>query len=121
MFTRIEVEPNDNSLIAANLAFKNLSEPFKVTRVRIFDGQPNGTLYAVTGWSSANDGTPVDASAVQVEDSGAGAAYVVYGGDWGVRLKAADSGAKWDAADPDQWGETHLVLADREDIFAAET
>jgi hypothetical protein len=57
---------------------------------------------------------------VQVEDSGAGAAYVIYGGDWGIRLKAADSEKDWDASDPDQWGETHLVLADREDIFEPE-
>jgi hypothetical protein len=120
MYTRIEVEPNDNSLASANLAFKNLSDPFRVARVRIFDGQPDGTVYAVTGWSSANDGSPVEAHAVQVEDSGAGAAYVVYGGDWGIRFKLTDSAAGWSASDPDQWGETHLVLADREDIVASE-
>ena len=120
MFTRIEVEPNDNSLASANLAFKNLSDPFRVARVRIFDGQPDGTLYEVTGWSSAGDGRPVDANAVQVEDSGAGAAYVIYGGDWGIRFKPAGSSAAWSAVDQDQWGETHLVLADPEDIVAAE-
>jgi hypothetical protein len=120
MYTYIEVEPNDNCPMAANLAFKNLDEPFLVASVRIFDGQPDGTLYAITGWSSANDGSPVEAHAVQVEDSGAGNGYLVYGGDWGVRLRALDAGGEWDTAEPEQWGETHLLLADLADIIPAD-
>src|SRR5205809_271814 len=53
------------------MVFKNLTEPVSVSRVRIFDGAPNGTVHLVTGWSSAGDGTPVPALVAQVEDSGA--------------------------------------------------
>ena len=119
MYTYIEVEANANSLMAANQAFKNLSEPFKVSQVRIFEGQPEGRLYSVTGWSSSGGGTAVDAHAVQVEDSGSGAAYLVYGGDWGIRLRPVHSEQDWGAQEPDQLGETHLVLADLGDIIAA--
>jgi hypothetical protein len=119
MYTRVEVEASDNCPMSANLAFKNLSDPFPAAAVRIFDGAPGGALFAVTGWSSQDDGPPAQAYAVQVEDSGAGAAYVIYGGDRGIRLRPLDSEADWDTADPDQWGETHLVLADRDDIVAA--
>ena len=117
MFTHIEVEANENCPMSANMVYANLSNPQTIERLRLFDGNPGGAVYAVTGWSSRDEGTPVPAHAVQVEDSGAGAAFVVYGGDWGVRLRPVDSTNDWDAADPDQWGETHLVLADAEDLL----
>jgi hypothetical protein len=116
-YTHVEVETNPNSLMSANLVFKNLTEPFRVTGVRIFEGEPEGRLCDVTGWSSEGDGNPVDAYAVQVEDSGSGAAYLVYGGDWGLRLRPANAGSDWGADDAEQWGETHLVLADAADLM----
>ena len=116
-YTHVEVESNPNSLMSANLVFKNLAEPFGVTGVRIFEGEPDGRLCDVTGWSSEGDGSPVEAYAVQVEDSGSGAAYLIYGGDWGLRLRAADDNGDWNADNHEQWGETHLVLADAADLI----
>ena len=116
MYTHIEVEPNDNCPMSANMVYKNLADPVHVSMVRLYEGRPEGTLFAVTGWSSAASGTPRDAFAVQVEDSGAGGAYVVFGGDWGLRLRPADA-AEWSLTSLDQWGETHLVLADVDDII----
>jgi hypothetical protein len=116
VFTHVEVEPNPNCPMSANQVYKNLDDPFRVAMVRIFEGAPDGALYAVTGWSSAG---AVNAYAVRVEDSSAGSAYVVYGGDWGIRLRLAGSDAPWSFDDPDQEGETHLVLADLDDIVPA--
>ncbi len=121
MFTHVEVEPNPSCPMSANQVFKNLGDPFAVAQVRIFEGEPGGRLCAVTGWSSAADGTPVAAYAVAVEDSSAGTAYIVYGGDWGIRLRSADATPQWRLEDADQWGETHLVLADADDLIAAAT
>ena len=118
-YTHIDVESNDNSVMMANQVFKNLASPAVVTRVRLFEGRPEGVVFEVTGWSSAGGGSPVDAYAVDVEDSGSGGAILVYGGDWGVRLRPIGA-ASWDLSDPDQWGETHLVLADHDDINPAE-
>jgi hypothetical protein len=117
VFTHIEVEANESCPRSANMVYSNMTNPRPIDRVRIFDGTPGGAVYAVTGWSSRDAGTPVGAYAVQVEDSGAGAAFVVYGGDWGVRLRPVDSINDWDTSDKDQWGETHLVLADAEDLL----
>ena len=114
-FTYVQVDPNDNCPMSASQVYKNLGAPFRVSAVRIYEGEPDGTLCAVTGWS--RDGA-VDAYAVRVEDSSAGAAYVVYGGDWGIRLRPADVSTDWDLTDATQWGETHLVLADADDIVA---
>ena len=56
----------------------------------------------VAGWSSAADGTPCPARAVSVEDSGAGVATLVYGGDWGLRLLPRDG--------REPFGEPYLLL-----------
>jgi hypothetical protein len=118
-YTHIDVEPNDNTPMMAQQVYKNRGLPLRVAAVRLYEGEPEGHLYAITGWSSADGGSPVPAYAVQVEDSSAGAAYLVYGGDWGVRLRPVDSDAAWSLDDPGQAGETHLVLASLDDITPA--
>lgn len=119
MYTHVEVEPNANCPMAANQVFKNLSEPVTVAMVRLFEGEPDGRLFFVTGWSSKALGTPCPAYAVNVEDSSAGSAFLIYGGDWGIRLRPEASDG-WQLNNPGQWGETHLVLADRQDIIDAD-
>jgi hypothetical protein len=118
-YTHVDVESNDNCAMIANMVFKNLSRPRRVTAARIYEGEPEGRLCRITGWSSAGGGSPCDAFAVQVEDSGAGGAVLVYGGDWGIRLAPASSTGDWSTQDGEQWGETHLVLSDLDDVVAA--
>jgi hypothetical protein len=120
MYTHIEVEANDNTPMSANLVFKNLSDPVRVVAVRIYDGSPEPVLHRITGWSAARGGSATDAFAVRVEDSGAGGAVLVYGGDWGVRLAPANGEIDWGLQDPQQFGETHLVLADMSDVVTAD-
>ena len=50
----------------------------------------DGRACAVSGWSSHRGGSPCPAFTVRVEDSGAGTAILLYGGDWGVRLAPTD-------------------------------
>ncbi len=119
-YTQVQVDPSDNCPMSAQQVYKNLDAPFPVSQVRIYEGEPEGVLYAVTGWSSEGGGTPVPAYAVQVEDSSEGSAYLVYGGDYGLRLRPVDSDDAWSLDASDQFGETHLVLADREDLIEAE-
>lgn len=113
-YTEIRVEPNDNCPMAAQLVYKNLTAPRRIRSVRIYEGEPEGRMYDVTGWSPRG---PVDAYAVSVEDSGSGAAFLVYGGEWGLRLRPQSAAGTWDLGDASQFGETHLVLADAEDLI----
>jgi hypothetical protein len=119
-FTHVEVEPNDNCPMSANQVYKNITEPQPVAAVRLFEGDPEGRLFDVTGWSSADGGSAVEARAVKVEDSSAGSAWLVYGGDWGLRLRPTESLEDWSIEDADQYGETHLVLSDEGDIMFAD-
>ena len=118
-YTHVEVEANDNTPMMAQQVYKNLGLPFRVVQVRIYEGEPDGALHDVTGWSSADGGSPVPAHAVQIEDSSEGAAYLVYGGDRGLRLRPAGSSEAWSVDAAEQTGETHLVLASEEDLTPA--
>lgn len=115
-YTHIEVEANDNTPMMAQQVYKNLGLPFRVSQVRIYEGEPEGKLHDIAGWSSADGGSAVDVYAVHIEDSSAGDAFLVYGGDWGVRLRPAGSDQAWSLQDADQFGETHLVLSSDEDL-----
>jgi hypothetical protein len=116
-YTHVEVEPNDNTPMMAQQVYKNIGVPFPISHVRVYEGEPEGQLCAITGWSSGSGGSATSAYAVAIEDSSEGRAILVYGGDWGVRLKPADSDAPWNIDDPEQWGETHLVLASEDDLL----
>jgi hypothetical protein len=119
-YTHVDVESNDNTPMMAQHVYKNLSIPYPVSHVRIFEGNPEGQLCTITGWSSRNGGEPVAAYAVRIEDSSAGEAVLVYGGDWGVRLRPVEDEEPWDVTSTNQWGETHLVLSSEEDLTRAE-
>jgi len=119
-YTHVEVEPNDNTPMSANQVYQDIGGRHLVAAVRLFEGDPDGRLLDITGWSSAEGGSPVEAYAVQIEDSSEGSAWLVYGGDWGVRLRPTESLEDWRIDDPEQYGETHLVLADEDDIMFAD-
>ena len=116
-YTHVEVEANDNTPMSANQVYKNLTEPQPVAAVRLFEANPEGQLFDVTGWSSEDGGSPVIALGVKIEDSSEGEAWLIYGGDCGVRLRPTESLEDWSLTDPDQYGETHLVLSDEDDIM----
>jgi CubicO group peptidase (beta-lactamase class C family) len=97
LFIDVFIEPNPNTPEGCGLRFKSEAAPRAVHAVRY-----DGALYDVAGWSSAGGGTPCPALAATVEDSGAGTATLVYGGDWGLRLTPRDGGRPF--------GEAYLLL-----------
>ena len=113
----LEVEENDNCEYLPMLAYETQREAVPITRVSLAEvGRPEG-VYRVTGWSSEGDGTPTRALYAPVSDSGLAVVHLVYGGDWGVRLKPEDSREEWDVESPNQWGEPYLMLTDEADII----
>ena len=115
-YTHVDVEANDNTPMMAQQVYKNIGLPFRVAQVRLYEGEPEGVLHDVVGWSSKGGGSVTDAYAVHIDDSSEGSAYLIYGGDWGVRLRPAGSDDPWSIDAPDQFGETHLVLAEADDV-----
>ncbi len=50
------------------------------------------------------------AQAVEIEDSGAGNAWLIYGGLWGIRFRLENSSSPWSLSDKSQWGTPFKVL-----------
>ena len=108
----LEVEENANCEYMPLMLYEAHADAVPVARVMLDEpGRPPG-IYRVTGWSSAGGGSACAAMYAPVSDSGQAVAHLIYGGDWGIRLKPDASGAAWDLADPEQFGEPYLMLMD---------
>jgi hypothetical protein len=116
----VEVEPNPNCQQSLFARFKEIGPARRVLQVRSFERQPQGEWCWVTGWRDDQAQPRCAALAQPVEDSGAGAAYVVFGGCWGIRLKPVSLEEDWALESPNQWGEPYLSLADSRDIRYAD-
>jgi hypothetical protein len=81
-FIEVFVEANPCLPDGCSQRWKAEDEPRPVARVRL-----DGRELRVVGWSSAGATT---ARAVTVEDSAGGAAILIVGGDWGLRLEPLD-------------------------------
>ena len=96
------IEPNPNCPEGCSQRFQATSGSRPVRSIRYSTGGDEAILCDVAGWSSEKDGTTCPARAVSVEDSGAGVVTLVYGGDWGLRIKPRDGSAPF--------GEPYLLL-----------
>lgn len=112
----VEVEANENCESNFFGRFKDAGPARPVVQVRLFDRNPAGEWYWVTGWSDNEQAPACQAYAQVVEDSGAGLAHVVYGGLYGLRFKPIHPDEPWSLASPNQWGEAYLSLADGRDL-----
>ena len=111
-----EVESNPNTESSVFLRFKEMHPPRRVSQIKTYDRSPQGEWCWVVGWTDDPVNPVGSALAQRVEDSGAGTAYVVYGGIWGIRLKPVSFQEDWDLKSPHQWGEPYLSLADERDL-----
>jgi len=120
MLVIVEVESNDNCDMSVFARFKEVGPARPVAQVKLYDRNSSGEWYWITGWSDDTQ-TPTCQAYVQVvEDSGAGLTYLVYGGLYGLRLKAVTSEEAWNLDSPHQWGETYLSLSSDRDLRYAE-
>ncbi len=112
----VEVESNDNCEASYFARFKEVGPARPVLQVRLYDRNPTGEWYWVTGWSD-DEQTPVcSAYARLVEDSGSGLAHLVYGGIYGLRFKPNNIEETWTLESPHQWGEAYLSLTSDHDL-----
>ena len=108
----IEVEENANCEYMPLMLYEAHADAVPISRIILDEpGRPPG-MYRVTGWSSSDDGAPCAAMYAPVSDSGQAVVHLVFGGDWGIRMKPAESNAEWDIDAPDQFGEPYLMLMD---------
>ena len=112
----IEIPDNPNCVSVEQRVFHDLAPAQAITQVRL--SRPDGVAAwcDVTGWTTA--GAPCPARWQKVDDSGEGVAYLVYGGEAGLRFRLAGADGPWRLDAPDQWGEPFLIIADVKDVRA---
>lgn len=116
----VEVESNENCETSFFARFKDIRPARPIDQVKLYDRNPTGEWYWVTGWSD-NEQTPMcQAYAQLVEDSGAGLTHVVYGGLYGLRFRPILPDEPWSLESPHQWGEAYLSLASERDLGYAD-
>lgn len=114
MFLEVDNNPNfDGSYF---LRFNEMGLAREVTHIKSYDRKPQGEWCQVTGWCDNPESPLCPAYAQQVEDSGAGNSYLIFGGNWGLRLKPEVGGGEWDLYDSRQWGEGYLLIGDIRDL-----
>jgi hypothetical protein len=116
-FISLEVEDNDNCPGLPLMTYQTLGQPTRAAQVRVAGPRGPEELHWVTGWQE-DDGSPCPAHYVPVSDSGAGMAYLLYGGDWGIRMKPVSLDEEWSKESSNQWGAPWLLLSEESDIVA---
>ena len=113
----IEIADNPNCAPVDLRVFHDLEPPHPAAQVRLERHPGAPEWYALTGWTA--EGHPCPALIQKVDDSGDGTAFLVYGGDAGLRLQPVASREPWGLGHPEQWGEPFLIVSDAQDIRGA--
>ncbi len=103
----IQIDENPNCAAWDGQVFQPRTPPRAVSHVRCDRG--GAALWCEVTAMDGN-GQPCPALAGVVDDSGDGACYLVFGGEWGLRLKAESAAGEWDLRNPAQWGLPFLLL-----------
>ena len=116
----LQVDDSPNYTGSVSMRFKELGPARPVKKLRMSDRKSQGELCWVTGWCDDPERPLCPAYAQQVEESGQGLAYLIYGGNWGIRFKPADLEEDWDLSSPNQWGEAFLLISDPRSLLYAD-
>lgn len=106
----IDIEDNENCGYFPIQLFETQSKPKTSSSIIVPEVPGRIGEYEVVGWTDENSGSPCEATAVIVGDSGSGQALMIYGGEFGVRLRPLGSTSQWSLEAADQFGEPYLLL-----------
>ncbi len=113
----VETEENDNCEWMPLQVYEAHENPRPVRHLRLEDPDHPFGIYEITGWSSEEGGSSCPAMYAPVSDSGQAVVHLVYGGDWGIRLRPEGSTDEWSVTNDSQHGEPYLMLIDGSDLI----
>lgn len=115
---QIEVQQNPNCGASEQFVFCELEPSRFVNGIRV-EERGKEMICDVVGVEEGGGWSP--GRAAKITDSGAGYAYVIYGGAWGIRLRPETyAHESWDLNNKHQWGEPFKIYGDEKDIVYAD-
>ena len=109
------MESNPNCPENQEFVFKELGNP-ELVRAILTGEEGKEVECDVTGVDAGGHWIP--ARAVKIADSSDGIAYMIYGGEWGIRLRPVKfSQEAWSLSNKNQWGEPFKIYGKQEDIL----
>lgn len=112
---QIEVPENPNGPGCEQTAFNEMDDVIRPLK-RIVVTTSSGDVLCEAA-SVGADGSFGPAWVRKINDSGEGPAYLIFGGEWGIRLKRADGSGPWSLTDRTQWGEPFKVYGIGPDVI----
>ena len=91
-YVEVYVEPHDDLPDGASMRYKAESKPERVYRVRYESDEGDDGVWEVSSPDGA--GRDVGVYHVLVEDSGAGTSALIFGDEFGLRLRNEDTGTE---------------------------
>ncbi len=111
----IEIKANPNCEESQEFVFNELGTREPIRGILVGD-EGKETECDVIGVGPG--GVWIQATAAKVADSSDGIAYMICGGEWGIRLRPEKFRAQpWDLANKNQWGEPYKIYGKKEDIL----
>ena len=111
----LDIPQNPNCPATDSVVFSPLGEPRPIRAIKVFH-EGRDTVCDVVG--AAPGGSWTRASACKIADSGEGTAYLISGGEWGIRLRPeTHAGEPWDLKNKNQWGEPYKIYGSQDDIL----
>ena len=110
----LEIPDNANCETVELRVFHDLTPPQPVSHVRLECSDGAARWCEVTGWTMTGERCP--AVLQKVDDSGEGVAFLLHGGDAGLRLRSVEHAEPWQLQNPRQWGAPFLIIADPADV-----
>ncbi len=106
----IDIEDNDNSGYHPQQTFEQTGEIATAAAVIVPIVSGGDGPHEIVGWCQDGGGGACEVSYALVGDSGAGVSRLVWGGDNGIRLRAAGSTEAWSLDADGQFGEPYMLL-----------
>ncbi len=113
---QIEIQDNVNTRGSDQFVFAELGVPRTIRAIRA-EERGVEVRYEVASVDAGGRFGP--AFAVKIMDSGCGFAYLIYGAEWGIRLRPEAAAEPWDFANQRQWGEPFKIYGEEEDLIYA--
>ncbi len=115
---QIEIKENPNCEASEQFVYKELGPSRPIRAIKVLE-RGKEIFCEVVGVEK--NGLFTGAFATKIADSGAGFAYVIHGGAWGIRLRPeARTCEDWDFSNKHQRGEPFKIYGDEEDIVYAD-